>query len=829
MTPPIPTNSPTGSDQQERGLTSAEARLRLAVTGHNSLPAKKPVSFVSQLGRQFANPLIYILLFALLVDFTAWWQHGAQGWPVESLVIAAILILNATLGVWQERKAEAALARLKGLAAPQAWVMRDGSWQRLDTAELTPGDYVRVESGDRVPADGTLDGPDVAVDESILTGESVPVEKGNADELLSGTLVVRGRSFMDVTRTGTRSALGRIAGMLEDMEEEKTPLERRLGEFARRVARWVIVLCLILIAQGIATQGWQRWAEVFLFAVALAVAAVPEGLPAVMTLTLALGVERMAARKAVVRRLAAVEALGSVTVILTDKTGTLTENQMHVRSIDATDQPALLRAISLANDADDTAGDPVDLALAAYARTQGVEPKELRKQHPRVSARDFDSRIQFQRVSVDEGGRTVSYLKGAPEKLIARSRLSTGERRTWNERAAAGAGNGDRMLAAARGEGEAEENLEFLGLIHMWDPLRPEIPGALELAQRAGIRVAMVTGDHPATAAAIAKLAGLDTSKVITGDDLDNLTTEPAWAGVYARVRPEHKLMLVEALQRQGEVVAMTGDGVNDAPALKRADVGVAMGQRGSDVSREVADIVILDDNFATIVAAIEEGRGIYENTQKFIRFLFSTNLAEVIVISVGVMLSSLLGLHEQAGGLLLPLTAVQILWINLVTDGMPALALSLDRNPGVMSQAPRPASSPLLDRTSLRFVFAGGLTNGLIALGLLGLSEIGWIEPQAARSAMFQFLAICQLFYSYPSRHTAVMPLRNMTLHAAVALGIVLQVFVGIAEAPARLLGLVPLTPQVWGIVFCAALGSWALAEMLNRLLWRAPARAAT
>ena len=820
MTPSTPTNRSSGPELT--GLSTEEAHVRLAVAGRNALPAKQPPNPLTQFAHQFKNPLIYILLFALSVDLAARWREGAHGWPVESLVIAAILLVNSGFGVWQERKAEAALARLRQMAAPRAWVLRDGAWRQLDTEELAPGDVVRVEAGDRVPADGVLRGSGVGLDESMLTGESLAVDKDQGEELLGGSLVVRGRSFLEILRTGKRSALGRLAGMLEELEEEATPLERRLEAFGSRIARWVIVLCVALMVQGLVTQGVGRWAEVFLFAVALAVAAVPEGLPAVMTLTLALGVERMAGRKAVVRRLSAVEALGSVTVILTDKTGTITENRMQVRSIEAANEPELLQALVLANDADGEAGDPIDLALAAFALTRGVAQAETRQGAPRISGRDFDSAHKFQRATVNRSGRKVSYLKGAPETIVERSALAADQRQRWIDRAAAGASQGHRVLAAARGLEESETNLEFLGLIHLWDPLRPEVAAALRQAREAGIRVAMVTGDHPATAAAIGALAGFDTTVVVTGEDLDKLDEPPPLAGIYARVRPEHKLQLVEALQRRGEVVAMTGDGVNDAPALKRADVGIAMGLRGSDVTREVADLVLLDDNFATIVAAIEEGRGIYENIQKFIRFLFSTNLAEVIVISVGVTFSALLGLQDPSGGLLMPLTAVQILWINLVTDGLPALALALDRNPGVMAQAPRPASSPLLDRVSLRFVVGGGFIKGLLGLAILGLALPGWIDSPTARSAMFQFLAIGQLFYAYPSRHTTVIPRPNSALHWAVALGIGIQLLVGILPGPAALLGLAPLTAAMWVLVFSCSLLSWGLAEILNRVLWK-------
>ncbi len=379
----------------------------------------------------------------------------------------------------------------------------------------------------------------------------------------------------------------------------------------------------------------------------------------------------------------------------------------------------------------------------------------------------------------------------------------------------------------AWGQGEREEELHFLGLVLFWDPPRPEVPEAIRTARAAGIRVLMVTGDHPATALSIAHQIGIPGERVLTGSDLDEYTPEALAqavreVNVFARVSPEHKLKLVELLQRRGEGVAMTGDGVNDAPALKRADVGVAMGQRGSDVSREVADLVLLDDNFATIVAAVEEGRNIYENIQKFIRFLFSTNLSEVLVIAIGAMAAALLNLRDAAGGLLLPLTAVQILWINLITDGLPAISLTLDRNPSVMQHPPRPSKAPLLDRLSLRFVLISGSIKALCALGLLGLLPRFGYSLEATRSVVFHFMAIGQLFFAYPARHTHLFPLPNPWLHGAVLLGIAIQVLVGLWPASIAGLNLVPLPMLLWGVLLGTALLAWGLAELSNRLFWR-------
>ena len=798
------------------GLTSEEAKKRLREYGPNALPERPAEPFSRKLLRQFQSPLVYILLLALLVDLLLWLYEGARGVPLESLVILAILLLNALLGAFQEKRSEEALKRLKALAEPSVWVLRDGRFQRLSARGLVPGDVVRLEAGDRVPADGVLlEGSGLLVDESVLTGESVPVEKGVGEEVFAGTLLVRGRALLEVTRTGAQSAMGRIAHLLAEMEEEKTPLERRLHAFGHRVARLVLLLALGLLLLGFLVEGVS--AKVVLFAVALAVAAVPEGLPAVLTLALALGVERMARRKAVVRRLSAVEALGSVTVIATDKTGTLTENRMEVQELLSPDPEKALLAMVLCNDADlaTGAGDPLELGLLRYA-SRFLDVERVRREHPRLSERPFDSAWKFMRVTTPLG----SFLKGAPEALIPRLALPQEEQARLFEEAGAHAAKGFRVLALAFGEGEREEGLRFLGFVLLLDPPRPEVPEAVARVLKAGVRVVMVTGDHPATARAIARRVGMPAEVVATGEDLETLSDEVLLkVDVFARVRPEQKLRIVEALQKAGEVVAMTGDGVNDAPALKRADVGVAMGQRGSDVSREVADLVLLDDNFATIVAAIEEGRSIYENIQKFLRFLFSTNLSEVLVVALGMVLAALLGLRDEAGHLLLPLTAVQILWINLVTDGLPALALSLDRNPGVLDRPPRPKESPLLDGPSLRFVLLTGALKAGLALGLLGFLP-GAVGLEAAQSATFHFMAIGQLFFAYAARHTDLRPLPNPYLHGAVGLSALAQVALGVGLPGA--LEAVPLPLGVWLLVFGMALLAFALAEAVDRAVWK-------
>ena len=812
------------------GLPQSEAAQRLARYGPNTLPEQPPEPLWRRFFRQFKSPLIYILLVALLVDLSLWFYKGSQGVPFEALAILTILLFNAGLGVWQERRAENALARLKALAAPQVWVLRDGVLVRIPSQHLVPGDLVRLEAGERVPADGQLlEGQGLMIDESVLTGESVPVDKGQGEEVLAGTLAVRGKGWLELTRTGPQSAMGRLAEMLGQIKMEKTPLERRLDVFGHQIARWVGLLALALLVGILLVDGTAHFSEMFLFAVALAVAAVPEGLPAVLTLALALGVERMARRKAVVRRLSAVEALGSVTVIATDKTGTLTENQMEVRAADLADLLRGHRAMALASEAEpgSPAGDPLELALLENVQSAGMDVPALRHAHPRLSSRPFDSAWKFMRVTVEEEGQPVSYLKGAPEVLLARCNLKPHERALWQEKIEAYAREGYRLLAFAWGPGEREEGLVWLGLALLWDPPRPEVPEAIRRAQTAGIRVLMITGDHPATALTVAQQIGIPGGQVLTGEDIERYTPEElkqalAEVNVFARVSPEHKLRLVELLKAQGEIVAMTGDGVNDAPALKRADVGVAMGQRGSDVTREVADLVLLDDNFATIVNAVEEGRSIYENIRSFIRFLFSTNVALVLLVAGGMIGAALLGMRDAVGALLVPLTAVQLLWINIIADGPPALALGLDRHPDVMRRPPYDPRQPLLDRVSLAFILGTGVVKAGLGLALLVVLPLYQLAPVTVRSALFIYESLAQLLFAQPSRLVSSQPLANPLLLLILLASAGLQILT-IALEPLRVvLGLTPLPWLAWVYVGAALLLSWAFAMLFVAWLRR-------
>jgi len=602
-------------------------------------------------------------------------------------------------------------------------------------------------------------------------------------------------------------------------------LERRLTQFGHVIARWVAAIAVVLVVVGVGIEGIQHFNQALLFAVAVAVAAVPEGLPAVLTLTLALGTTRMASRKAVVRRLAAVETLGSVTVIATDKTGTLTENSMAVQSIDVTDRQRALLAMVLSSQAetDGSSGDPLEIGLYEYARSHGIDPAVAHKQYPRQSVQPFDPALRYMQVTVLEDGQPVSYLKGATEVLLRQSQLTQSETTEWNRKIEVAAAQGFRVIGLARLIGELDGNAEWLGTISFWDPPRPEVADAIKATRNAGIRILMITGDHPATALAIANLIGIETDTVVTGEQLDQLNRKEFTetiknVSVFARVSPEHKLQLVDALKAAGETVAMTGDGVNDAPALKRADVGVAMGQRGSDVSREVADLVLLDDNFATIAAAVEEGRGIYANILKFIRFLFSTNVALVLLVAFGVTGAALFNLHDESGHLLVPLIAVQLLWINIIADGPPALALGVDRNPGMMSQRPRPPSAPLLSRPDVHFILFAGLLKGGIGVFLFFLLAVMGYSGSSTQTSLFLFESLAQLAFVYPSRRIMASTASNYILNFIIIASVILQVLTITLPALRTMLGLVPLDGASLGLVGVCLLVTIAGAEIWSR-----------
>jgi len=803
-------------EHDRKGLSSADASARLRRYGPNALPEPERPSFLPRLARQFRSALIYLLLFALTLDLAAWLHEGAHGPPVEALAILAVLVLNAGLGVLQEYRSERALDELKLLGSPQVWVTRDGVQKRVLAATLVPGDLVRLEAGDRVPADGVATASEsLSIDESLLTGESVPVEKIEDSDLRSGTLVMRGRAELLVTRTGPSSTMGQLATALSHIETGKTPLEQRIDALGARLARYVGVLSVLLIVSGVAIEGWSRFSAVAMFAVAFGVAVVPESMPAMMTLALAFGVQRMAKRNAVIRRLAAVEALGAVTVIACDKTGTLTSNRIVVEALESEEEAEALLALVLANDADDDgrAGDPLERGLLEFAAGRGADVRGLRATHPRASSRPFDSRWKYMRTTVvAPGGALKSYVKGAAEVILARSALGDELRNDWLRRAEAEGRNGFKVMGLATGTGDAESELTFLGLVMLWDAPREEARGAVEAAERAGVRVLMVTGDHPETACAIGERVGIVSPSSLTGVELDGmsdreLTAALATVRVFARLLPEHKLRIVEALQAQGEVVAMTGDGLNDAPALKRADIGVAMGQRGSEVAREVADIVLLDDQLSTIVAAIEEGRVIYENILNFVRFTSSSNVALMLLVLGGAVGSVFLGLRHPNGELLLPLTALQVLWINFLGDGPPALALAVDRSPGVMQRPPRPRSNPLLDRRALAFILLDGGFKGAVGLAMLAFLPRFGLSTPATATTVFLYESFAKLASAYPARRVGVAPVTNSWLHLSIASGLALGVLCVLVEPLRQTLGLSWLDRRAVGFLASATL----------------------
>lgn len=733
-----------------RGLAASEARLRLAAHGLNALPRDHGRRWWRTLTEQFTQFLVVILVIAAAVSV-------ALGEFLDAGVILAIVVLNGLLGFVQEHRAEQALNALKSLAPAMATAVREGNTLVIPAERLVPGDLVQLQAGDIVPADGRLvDITGLRVDEAILTGESVPVEKllaavhGDAalGERLSmvyqGSRVVHGRASVLITGTGAATQLGRIALSLRTQAPPDSPLQRQLADTGRWLVYGAGALSAVVFATGL-LRGIELH-EMFLTSVSLAVAAIPEGLPAATTVVLALGVQRMAGRKAIVRRLSAVEALGSVTAICTDKTGTLTENRMRARELWTMGGPvslaslsagsgtdaaltAAIRAAVLCNDASlaegvgRASGDPTEVALLDLAQDFGLDPAAIRASAPRVGEIPFDAeRARMTVVCEGTGGRSA-YAKGAPEVILAdcvrwagpggRKPLTAELGAQVLAAAADMASRGVRVLAIAERPfpgplplEKAETGLTFLTLVGLSDPLRTNAASSIAATRAAGIRVLMLTGDHPATARAIAGELQLPTDRIALGRELEGLDDSGvnrilAGTNVFARVSSAHKPRIVEALRREGHIVAMTGDGVNDAPALQLADVGVAMTGSGTDVARDASDIVLLDNNYGTIVAAIEEGRTVYENIRKFVHYLLTCNAAEVAVVFLVLVF----------GGVT-PLLPAQILFINLVTDGLPALALGREpAEPGIMSRPPRSARASILTLGSLvPLVGIGGL-----------------------------------------------------------------------------------------------------------------------
>ncbi|MBB5015850.1 cation-translocating P-type ATPase [Rehaibacterium terrae] len=763
------------------GLTADDAERRLADLGPNALPSPPRRPAWRRLLAQFHNVLIHLLLVAGVAA-------AALGHPVDAAVIFGVVVVNALIGFVQEGKAQHAMEAIGRMLAPKARVLRDGHRRTLDAECLVPGDVVLLKAGDRVPADLRLiESQGLRIDEAALTGESVPVEKCTAtvaeDTALAervgmayaGTMVAGGQGVGVVVATANATELGRISALLGRVQPLTTPLLRQIEHFGRRLSVVIVSLAVAMVVLGWLLHDTPLLAG-FMAGVALAVAAIPEGLPAIITITLAMGVRRMAARQAVIRRLPAVETLGAVSVICTDKTGTLTCNELVAARIGLADAawaaeqagaraPALLEAAVLCNEAaaDGHDGDPIERALIRLAQAAGVDVAARREAHPRLALLPFSSDYKF--MATRHPGRIC--LKGAPETVLARcdrQRVGDDEQPLdtdhWHALLDAMARDGLRVLALAekRLDDDAacldlamvERGLCLLGLVAFIDPPRPEVPDAIAACRSAGIAVKMITGDHAATAAAIARaleIAGDD--GVLTGPELDRLDDRALAerveaVNVYARATPEHKLRLVTALQACGRVVAMTGDGANDAPALKRADIGVAMGIKGTEAARQAAEMVLADDNFATIVAGVEEGRGVYDNIRKALMFILPTNAAQALIILLAVL----------AGLAVLPLTPVLILWVNLVTSVTLALSLAFEPlEAGVMKRAPRSPTQGLLGGYIVwRVVFVGALLTAMSFAGFL-LWVDGGGEPALARTVALNMLVAGSVAYLFNSR----------------------------------------------------------------------------
>jgi magnesium-transporting ATPase (P-type) len=867
------------------GLASAEAARRLAEVGRNLLPPPRRRGPLERFLRQFHNLLIYVLLAAGAV--TALLGH----W-VDTGVIVGVVVVNAVIGFLQEGKAERALEAIRGMLSLHARVLRDGHRREVPAEELVPGDIVVLASGDKVPADlRLLEVRSLRIDEAVLTGESVPVEKGldpvppgallgdRACMAFSGTLVTYGQGVGVVTATGAGTEIGRISALLAGVEELTTPLLRQMAVFAQWLTWAILAIAAFAFGFGTLLRGYTA-AEMFLAAVGLAVAAIPEGLPAIMTITLAIGVQRMARRNAIIRRLPAVETLGSVTVICSDKTGTLTRNEMTAQQVltsDATFQvsgagyaphggfvldgrdapvaehPELIdigRIASLCNDASLHAdggewhlnGDPTEGALVTLAMKAGLDPAFEREALPRTDAIPFESEHRFMAsLHHDHAGNAIVFLKGAPEVVLG---FCAWERRVgeaaplhralWLQRADAAAAAGMRLIAIAmRLEGQRRVltfadveagDFTLLAVVGIADPPRDEAIDAVAACRSAGIGVKMITGDHAGTAQSIGARLGLgEQLHVVTGAELEalddaSLAAVAERAQVFARASPEHKLRLVQALQSSGAVVAMTGDGVNDAPALKRADVGVAMGRKGTEAAKEAAEMVLADDNFASIVAAVEEGRTVYDNLRKAIVFILPTNGGEAGMVLVAILL-----------GLVLPITPAQILWVNMITAVTLALAIAFERpEADIMTRAPRDPRAPLLSGFLLwRIAFV----SALLVTGSLGMflwEQARGVSLETARTAAVNVLVMGEIVYLFNCRHLRRSVLNregllgNRFVLFAVGLLIVFQLLFTYLPVVQGLFGTAALDLSAWARITTFGLAMFLIVEAEKQLMRR-------
>ena len=842
----------------DQGLTQGEGARRLAGYGENKLEKAKPPGLFRQVLAQLRDPMILVLLAAAALSFFA---GGGQDW-LDTAIILLIVVFNTVISVSQEDNARKALEALEKLAAPRARVLREGVERRLESTHLVPGDILLLEAGDYVPADGRiLWAAGLQTDESAMTGESLPVHKRAGDGLppdtplaerknmvIGGTVVTGGRAKVVVTATGMQTEMGKIAGLLLRQGQGETPLQRKMKEVSRVLSLVCVGVCAVMFGVGMLQH--RDILDMFLTAVALAVAAIPEGLPAIVTIVLAVGVGRMARRNAIIKRLPAVETLGCASVICSDKTGTLTKNQMTVLEV-WTPTPALRdRALTLGTLCGDAQegpggyiGDPTETAIAQAAAQAGLEKAALERDMPRRGEAPFDSvRKRMATCHALPNGEALVAVKGAPEAVLARCThllgaqgprpLTDGDRRRIAQVGGDLAGQALRVLAVAQRlqpalpKSMAAESLEaeltFVGLIGMMDPPRPEVRQAVDRCAGAGIRPVMITGDHKDTAVAIAKQLNIyrPGDKAIDGAGLDFLPQETLEEeieafSVYARVTPEHKMRIVQAWQRRGHVVAMTGDGVNDAPALKAADIGCAMGKTGTDVAKGAADMILTDDNFATVVAAVEQGRGIYANIRKAIHYLLSCNIGEILTI----FLATLLPVSQA------PLSPVQLLWLNLVTDSLPALALGMEPvEKTAMTQPPRGKEEPLFSRAfSRRLAWQGALVGGITLLAYgLGFHLTGTFA--VANTMAFATLTFSQLFHAFDVRSETTPLFRlgvlsNKAMNKAFLAGAALQAAVLLAPPLQGVFAVVPMDLAQWGIVLGLALTPLVVCEIEKAL----------
>lgn len=744
------------------GLTTDQAKEALNKYGLNQLPSKQKTSALKVLVRQLQNPLSYLLLGAIVLSFII-------GDKLDSFLIAGILVLNTILGFWQEYKASKELDALKKLEVLDSRVLRDGKEVSLLSSQIVPGDVVILESGDKIPADGDVyHSLSLSVNESSLTGESLPSAKGVKDKLYFGTTVVSGRGRFLVTQTGVNTKFGRLALTLTFLEEEKTPLEiliLNLGKYLGFLAVGLAVLTLTV-------RIWQGFSftEVLFGSIALMVAAVPEGLPAVVTVVLALGVSAMYRKKTLVRKMVAVESLGAATVICCDKTGTLTKNRMEVTDVLTEKKNELLKCAVLCNSSSlvikeddgsfDILGDTTEGALLIWAKGEGLDIDLIKSEGKLIDEMPFNLAKRMMSVVWQEDGRKATYSKGAPEQIIFKAALSEAQKDEWLKKGEDLAKKGLRVLAFAKEK-------EFLGLVGISDPPRAEAKEAVKKAKEAGIRVVMITGDNELTAKKIAEEVGLleEGDEVVTVEQLNELTDEELKDRIYkirvfARSLPEQKLRIIKLYQALGEVVAVTGDGVNDALALKQAQVGVAMGITGTDVAKEASDIVILDDNFSSLVSAIEQGRLVYANIAKVVRFLLAGNLSEVLLISGAAFL-----------GLPNPLLPAQILWVNFVTDGLPALALGVDGpSPNLMRVPPRGNKGFLGKRFLFFIILSGGIIGGItLAVFFYALQSVGLAS---SRAITFSLVVVSQMALVFAlRRHHSLLSNKYLLLSVAFVL----------------------------------------------------------